>query len=129
MIIKKERYLRAGSRTWMRSVWIKRENRLLWDAIEQFSLFVVRCTLRGSRKKTSKANKPNPHEFLLNLIRAKRNNLFIGVIPEKSVIKAKELFQNKLNDYNFTQREKTGDKICSVNLLLTNNCGVSRKNY
>lgn len=67
--------------------------------------------------------------FLLNLIRAKRNNLFIGVITEKSVIKAKELFQNKLNDYNFTQREKTGDKIFSVNLLLTNNCGVSRKNY
>ena len=39
-------------------------------------------------------------------------------------MKAKELFQNKLNDYNFTQREKTGDKIFSVNLLLTNNCGV-----
>ena len=85
--------------------------------------------LKRVKKKTSEANKPDPHEFLLNLIREKRNNLFIGVIPEKSVIKAKELFQNKLNDYNFTQREKTGDKIFSVNLLLTNNYDVSRKNY
>lgn len=85
--------------------------------------------LKRVKKKNSEANKPDPHEFLLNLIREKRNNLFIGVIPEKSVIKAKELFQNKLNDYNFTQREKTGDKIFSVNLLLTNNCGVSRNNY